>query len=131
VGTGAAPIDPRLGPLADNGGSTQTHALLQGSPAINKGNPAPPGSGGNACAATDQRGAPRNCDVGAYELVLCAKVTVNRVGTDARDVLRGTWGADGFLTLGGNDKAKGLGGRDAVCLGPGKDTGAGAEARTW
>lgn len=125
VGTGAAPIDPRLGPLADNGGPTQTHALLQGSPAIDKGNPAVPGSGGNACAATDQRGAPRNCDVGAYELVVCAKVTVNRVGTDSRDVLLGTSGADGFLTLGGKDKAKGLGGRDAACLGPGKDTGAG------
>lgn len=44
-------IDPRLGPLADNGGRTQTHALLPGSPAINAGDPAftPP-------PATDQRG---------------------------------------------------------------------------
>jgi hypothetical protein len=32
AGTGV--IDPRLAPLADNGGSTQTHALLAGSPAI-------------------------------------------------------------------------------------------------
>jgi CSLREA domain-containing protein len=30
--------DPKLGPLADNGGPTETHALLAGSPAINKGN---------------------------------------------------------------------------------------------
>ena len=29
-----SPIDPRLGPLASNGGPTQTHALLLGSPAI-------------------------------------------------------------------------------------------------
>jgi hypothetical protein len=29
--------DPRLGPLADNGGPTQTHALLPGSPALNAG----------------------------------------------------------------------------------------------
>jgi hypothetical protein len=28
-------VDPLLGPLADNGGPTQTHALLPGSPAIN------------------------------------------------------------------------------------------------
>src|SRR5262249_11450467 len=28
VGTAAAPIDPRLGPLADNGGPTPTHAPL-------------------------------------------------------------------------------------------------------
>ncbi len=37
VGTSANPIDPRLGPLADNGGPTQTLALLPGSPAIDAG----------------------------------------------------------------------------------------------
>ena len=58
---------PLLGPLANNGGPTRTHALLSGSPAIDAGNPAQPGSGGHACEATDQRGAPRNCDIGAYE----------------------------------------------------------------
>lgn len=50
-----------LGPLADNGGPTQTHALLAGSVAID----AVPG-----CAEpTDQRGVPRDalCDSGAYE----------------------------------------------------------------
>ena len=39
VGTTATPIDPLLGPLADNGGSTLTHALLVGSPALNAGDP--------------------------------------------------------------------------------------------
>jgi hypothetical protein len=34
VGTYLAPIDPKLGSLADNGGPTQTMALLPGSPAI-------------------------------------------------------------------------------------------------
>jgi CSLREA domain-containing protein len=34
--------DPRLGPLADNGGPTETHALLAGSPAINRGTTAAP-----------------------------------------------------------------------------------------
>ncbi len=45
------------------------YALLPTSPAINAGNPAALGSGGNACLSTDQRGlsrAPR-CDIGAYE----------------------------------------------------------------
>ena len=45
-------LDPLLGPLANNGGSTVTHALLAGSPALDAGNPAfigPP--------FTDQRGA--------------------------------------------------------------------------
>jgi CSLREA domain-containing protein len=37
VGTSAAPIDPMLGPLGNNGGPTQTHALLPGSPAIGLG----------------------------------------------------------------------------------------------
>ncbi len=32
-------INPLLGPLADNGGPTQTHALLPGSPAIDMGDP--------------------------------------------------------------------------------------------
>jgi predicted outer membrane repeat protein len=57
-------IDPKLGPLAANGGPTQTMALLPGSPAINAG--ADPG-----CPATDQRGVARpqgaHCDIGAYE----------------------------------------------------------------
>jgi hypothetical protein len=30
-------VDPKLGPLQDNGGPTQTHALLEGSPAIDAG----------------------------------------------------------------------------------------------
>lgn len=66
-----------LGPLAYHGGLTQTHALLPGSPAIDAGNPAMPGSGAPACEATDQRGVARpldgdgdrvvRCDVGAFE----------------------------------------------------------------
>jgi CSLREA domain-containing protein len=54
--------NPLLGPLANNGGRTQTHALLVGSPAIN--------SGSNVgCPAIDQRGFPRLgiCDRGAFE----------------------------------------------------------------
>jgi hypothetical protein len=49
VGTNTNPIDPLLGPLQNNGGPTQTMALLPGSPAI--------GHGDNAKApTTDQRG---------------------------------------------------------------------------
>jgi CSLREA domain-containing protein len=66
VGDAASPIDPMLGPLADNGGPTWTHALLLGSPAIDAGNPA-------TCEATDQRGVTRPwgaaCDMGAYEFI--------------------------------------------------------------
>lgn len=56
--------DPKLGPLADNGGPTRTHALLPGSQAIAAGD-------NSACPATDQRGAARPggsvCDIGAFE----------------------------------------------------------------
>jgi CSLREA domain-containing protein len=82
-------LDPRLGPLRDNGGPTFTHALLPGSPAIDAGNPAPPDSSQAACQATDQRGSSRPqdgngdgravCDIGAFEVgppvtyaILCA-----------------------------------------------------------
>lgn len=56
--------DPTLGPLADNGGPTLTHALLTGSPAIDSGDD-------GSCPGTDQRGMARpagnNCDIGAFE----------------------------------------------------------------
>lgn len=70
-GTDLIGVDPLLGPLADNGGPTATMALLPGSPAINGGNPAAPGSGGDTCEADDQRGVARpigaRCDIGAFE----------------------------------------------------------------
>jgi CSLREA domain-containing protein len=69
VGTAAAPLDPRLSRLSDNGGPTPTHALLPGSPAINAGNPAPPGSAAG-CQSTDQRLLRRGnsrCDIGSFE----------------------------------------------------------------
>ncbi|MEO6028573.1 MAG: right-handed parallel beta-helix repeat-containing protein, partial [Candidatus Binatia bacterium] len=60
-----------LGALAANGGPTLTHAPGPGSPALDAGSAAPPGSGGTACAATDQRGVLRpegtRCDIGALE----------------------------------------------------------------
>jgi CSLREA domain-containing protein len=66
--------EPDLGPLQNNGGATFTHALLPGSPAIDAANPAVPGSSGNACEATDQRGVARpqgtRCDIGAFESIV-------------------------------------------------------------
>lgn len=69
TGSPGTPLNPLIGPLANNGGSTLTHMLLNGSNAIWAGNPALPGSGGNACAFDDQRGVARQmlCDIGAYD----------------------------------------------------------------
>ena len=59
----------RLGALADNGGATETHALLAGSVAIDSAPDCNDLRGG--VVDSDQRGAPRPwgaaCDVGAYE----------------------------------------------------------------
>ena len=56
--------DPKLGPLTNNGGPTQTMALLVDSPAINTGDD-------SSCTDSDQRGVTRpqgaHCDIGAYE----------------------------------------------------------------
>ena len=54
---------PGIGPLAPYGGPTYTHALIQGSPAIDAGRNA-------LCPINDQRFYPRTvgaCDVGAFE----------------------------------------------------------------
>ena len=53
--------DPKLAPLADNGGPTPTHAIAAGSPAFNVGT--------SCTVALDQRYVPRDaqCDLGAFE----------------------------------------------------------------
>src|SRR5262249_3448018 len=58
--------DPRLLPLANNGGATPTMALLSGSPAIGAGDKAT--CQNDPVSRLDQRGYPRTkCDIGAFE----------------------------------------------------------------
>jgi hypothetical protein len=95
VGTGDNPIDPGIGPLADNGGATKTHALLPGSPAIDAGSPEVPGSTEGACEPADQRGMQRPldgdgdgdalCDIGAFERVRPALIDI-RPRSDSNEV---------------------------------------------
>jgi hypothetical protein len=65
AGNLSAVANPRLGPLATNGGRSQTHALLTGSPAIDAGTR-------TGAPTTDQRGVRRpqrgGIDIGAFEL---------------------------------------------------------------
>ena len=73
IGTAADPLNPMLGPLATNGGPTETMALLPGSPAIQAGSVALAVDASGKPLTTDQRdaGYPRvvngNVDIGAYE----------------------------------------------------------------
>src|SRR5262249_37573460 len=64
--------DPLLGPLADNGGPTQTFALLPGSPAIDAGDNNLAVDASNNPLTTDQRGVARiaggTVDLGAFEV---------------------------------------------------------------
>lgn len=69
VGTNAAPIDPLLAPLGNNSGTTMTHALQTGSPAIDKGN--------SFAITNDQRGQNRPVD---------NATVANAVGGDASDI---------------------------------------------
>lgn len=63
-GTNIINADPLLEPLVHNGGFSLTHALADGSPAIDAGNP------GN-CPAHDQRGMPRPIDGDANGAAIC------------------------------------------------------------
>ncbi len=110
VATSGEPIfgeDALLGPLADNGGATRTHALLTGSPAIDEGeNP--------SALAYDQRGPgfPRvlgaAADMGAYEW------------SEELDGNGGGGGDGGATDGGGPSGPKGPGGDDGCgCSVPG------------
>jgi hypothetical protein len=95
-------VDPKLGPLASNGGPTQTHALKFGSVALDAG-ANPLGLG------VDQRGLNRNVrtlDIGAFEKQ-AGKVTITTV--NGRLVITGSAIADEFrleLASGGPNRVR-------------------------
>src|SRR5208337_519192 len=86
VGTTADPLNPMLGPLANNGGPTQTMALLPGSPAIDAGSVALAVDASGNSLTTDQRGAgfPRimggTVDIGAYEFFISQTISFGPLG---------------------------------------------------
>jgi hypothetical protein len=89
--TGTINSNPQLGPLKNNGGPTQTFALIKGSPAIDAGVK-------SVAPATDQRGFGRDADsegtvdIGAFEtFYVVANMEINAVS----DVIE----QDSFLSL--------------------------------
>lgn len=77
-------VNPQLGPLADNGGPTWTHALAASSPAVD--------AAFGSCPATDQRGIARPqgaaCDSGAYERVVVSAPDPGPTARERLDALR-------------------------------------------
>src|SRR3982750_1924972 len=115
VGTAATPLVPKLGPLAFNGGSTRTHLLQYGSPALDAGNPATPGGGSfGACASTDQRGVGRPvdgngdtsamCDSGAVEAPLTPSHWLGNISTRGFVQTGANVMIGGFIVEGSNPK---------------------------
>jgi fibronectin-binding autotransporter adhesin len=112
VGTSAGPINPLLGALADNGGPTQTMALLPGSPAIDTGTDTVCGQPQLAKAAgkqaptgpVDQRGVTRpqgaHCDIGAFEARFT--LTISGGGTQSTAINQ-PFAQPLAVTLGGPD----------------------------
>ena len=127
--------DPDLGPLAGNGGLTQTHLPNLTSPVLD--------AGTQNGLATDQRGRPRTSDlqlvanasgsdgtdIGAVEVQAadvensCQGAVVRRLaGSDSPDTITGTEGAESIFGLGGDDILTALGANDCVSGGEGNDT---------
>jgi uncharacterized repeat protein (TIGR02543 family) len=79
--------DPLLAPLANNGGPTQTRALLPGSPGVDK-------YTGADCPSTDQRAYKRPaglaCDIGAFEQSSVRDVKVDSPPRPLQTVIGGT-----------------------------------------
>ncbi len=86
--------NPLIGPLQNNGGPTDTHALLETSPALDMGNvDCPPPD-------TDQRGIPRpqgdRCDIGAFEV---ASANIPTLGEWGMIVMAGLLGILGLMAI--------------------------------
>lgn len=113
-------LNPGLEPLANNGGSTQTHALKLDSFAINAGN-------NLFNRPTDQRGLSRISgsapDIGAFELTLNlinGSDGADRLnGTAGSDQINGNGGADVITAAAGNDLINGNDGNDLIVWNPG------------
>ena len=125
IGTTALPINAMLGPLASNGGPTQTHLLLAGSPAIDAGNTAAV-AGVSGIPQFDQRGTPfsrvvdydgaggARIDMGAIEMVVANQpptnptaVTLTAIDEDVANASNGGTLVSAIVTASGSTDPNG------------------------
>jgi RTX calcium-binding nonapeptide repeat (4 copies) len=127
-------VDPLLGPLAANGGPTQTHAPALTSPVLD--------AGIANGLAQDQRGRARTSDlalvpnrpgsdatdIGSVEIqagdveAQCQDTVVRKLnGTSGDDTITGTGAAEAIFGLAGADTLNGAGGNDCVSGDQGRD----------
>ncbi len=133
-GSNLTGVDAQLGPLANNGGPTQTHEPLFTSPVIDAGI-------GNGLT-TDQRGFPRavgipsipnrsgsdGTDIGSVEVQACRDLPAHAFPAGAAgETLSGTPESDLMTGGAGNDTLNGLAGTDCVSGADGDDTANGDE----
>ncbi|MDX6644058.1 MAG: autotransporter family porin, partial [Solirubrobacteraceae bacterium] len=132
-GSASAPIDPLLGALTNNGGTTPTMALLANSPAIDRANPAAVSDADPVsppdlvpCRTTDQRGITRPqtifapvCDIGAFEVVPQQQSAGGGAGGHSAGGGNGGNGGNGPIVTG----IGGPGGNAGLCGGGGAGAG--------
>lgn len=146
VGSDRTPLDPKLGPLKDNGGTTLTRALLPDSPAIDAGNPI------RFPSLFDQRGrgfsrvldgngdGQARADIGAFEapasmtnapsnLIKGTNRQDNLFGTNGDDIIQGFNAKDFLKGKNGNDILEGGSGNDTIIAGKGDDILGGGQGR--
>jgi autotransporter-associated beta strand protein/predicted outer membrane repeat protein len=101
IGTKAAPVDAKIGPLADNGGAFFSHELLTTSPGLDKGSKGFPAGSFDVRGKGFDRVSNSKVDIGSFEVQVAAAGTT--ITVDLGDLtVTDTSTASSQLTLGVN-----------------------------
>jgi CSLREA domain-containing protein len=99
TGSTASPLDPHLGPLADNGGPTLTHALLTNSTALDAGDNSLAEDRTDDPLETDQRGVQRIADSPDADAIATVDIGAFEFLQSLEDILDQTTNEDIPLTI--------------------------------
>jgi len=99
TGSTASPLNPQLGPLADNGGPTLTHALLTNSPALDAGDNGLAENRTDDPILTDQRGVDRISDSPDADAIATVDIGAFEFSQNLEDISDKTTNEDTPLTI--------------------------------